>query len=318
MIAEFGMLVFCAVVSVGVTSGRKRVPASVTAAALTPFTFWLCGFYARTYALAPRDEVYCAALPYGLAVGGFLTLAAIPGVGLDRTAGLATLTFGFAGCAALRALLHDRVARVSPAEANPTALRAAKSWWTYPIKRVMDLALTLAAAPFAVAVGAAIALTIVLDDGGPVFFAQERAGHNDQPFRLYKFRTMRRGAGTAWAVANDERVTRAGRFLRRTSLDELPQLINVLRGEMSLVGPRPEMLSYARDFARRLPRYSQRHRVKPGITGWAQVTLPRVLTADDAADVLAADLFYVEHCSLALDGAIIAKTAAEVLFHRVV
>jgi lipopolysaccharide/colanic/teichoic acid biosynthesis glycosyltransferase len=317
-LADIAVLALCAVAIRGPRPARQRLPAVTTAAALTPFSFWLFGLYARTYATTPRDEVYAAALPGGFAVGCFLSLAAIPGTRFDRTAGLATLAAGVAGCAAVRALLHGRVARASPAAPNTTRRPPARGSAKHPIKRAMDLALTIAAAPLATVVGTAVALIIVVDDGGPVFFSQERVGCDGRIFRLYKFRTMRRRAGDAWAVAGDDRITRAGRFLRRASLDELPQLINVVRGEMSLVGPRPEMVSYARDFAQRLPRYPERHRVKPGITGWAQVTLPRVLTADDAAAVLAADLFYVEHCSLALDGAIIAKTAVEVLFHRVV
>ena len=162
------------------------------------------------------------------------------------------------------------------------------------------------------------AIAIARESSGPIFFRQERVGKDGKPFRIFKFRTMRVGAGDAWAKPGDQRITKIGAFLRRTSLDELPQIFNVLRGEMSIVGPRPEMTSFAREFTASIPNYAQRHVVQPGITGWSQVYLKRNLEPEDMTSVLPFDLFYVEHASLLLDAALILKTASEVLFHRAV
>ena len=298
------------------THGRKNASAIVVATILTPLSLAACARYTHSFANAPQDECYAMTVPGLVALGGFFSLSAIPGVALDRVTGLAALGYGFAGCAGLRALLHQRVVRLN-ARSNGARVVRARGAVGAAIKRIVDVLLTAAVTPAAALVGAGVALAIVLDGGGPVFFVQERVGRNGRPFKLYKFRSMRAAAGDAWAIAGDPRVTRIGRFLRATSLDELPQLANVLRGEMSLVGPRPEMPMYAERFAQRLPHYYQRLYVKPGITGWAQVTLPRVLTDDDMASVLSADLFYIANASLVFDGAIIAKTAIEVLFHRV-
>ena len=161
-----------------------------------------------------------------------------------------------------------------------------------------------------------IAAAIRLEGPGPVFFRQERVGRDGRVFRLWKFRSMRIDAGPDWATDRDERVTRVGAFIRRFSLDELPQLFNVFRGEMSLVGPRPEMREWAEMFAKRLPRYAERHAVRPGITGWTQINLRRHLTPDDAPEVLEHDLFYIENWSFLLDLSILLKTASEFLFHH--
>jgi lipopolysaccharide/colanic/teichoic acid biosynthesis glycosyltransferase len=152
----------------------------------------------------------------------------------------------------------------------------------------------------------------------PVLFTQRRVGRDGRTFVLFKFRTMKRDAGADWVRPGDSRITRTGSFLRRTSIDELPQVFNVLRGDMSIVGPRPEMVEFARDFAQRLPSYDQRHVVPPGITGWAQLYWKRNLDPSDVTDVLRYDLFYVERASLVLDTALLLKTIAEVLFHRAV
>ncbi len=122
-------------------------------------------------------------------------------------------------------------------------------------------------------------------------------------------------SGPTWAKQGESRVTRFGRWLRRTSIDELPQLLNVLRGEMSLIGPRPERPFYVEQFRARVPRYDERHLVRPGITGWAQVNMRRILDPSAATEKLAYDLFYLEHWSLFLDATILLKTAAEFLFH---
>jgi exopolysaccharide biosynthesis polyprenyl glycosylphosphotransferase len=183
-------------------------------------------------------------------------------------------------------------------------------------KALFDRTLSLLALVLLSPVLLLVAAAIRLEGPGPILFKQERVGRYGRTFRVWKFRSMRVGAGAEWATQGDKRVTRVGAFLRRFSLDELPQLFNVLRGEMSLVGPRPEMRAYAELFAQRLARYGERHLVRPGITGWTQINMRRHLTPDDAAEVLEHDLFYIENWSILLDLSILLKTASEFLFHR--
>ena len=187
------------------------------------------------------------------------------------------------------------------------------------LRRIFDLAWTLPALVLLAPLFGLLALGVALDSGRPVFFRQERVGRNGKVFDVLKFRTMRvdaeAGTGPIWASAGEARVTRFGRWLRRTSLDELPQLINVLRGEMSLVGPRPERPYYVERFRALMPRYDERHLVRPGITGWAQINMRRVLQPSAAGEKLSHDLFYLEHWSIFLDATIVLKTAAEFLFH---
>ena len=158
-----------------------------------------------------------------------------------------------------------------------------------------------------------VAVLIKLDSPGPVFFVQRRYGFNQQPFRIIKFRTMRTlddGAVIRQASANDPRVTRIGRWLRRWNIDEVPQLFNVLTGDMSLVGPRPHALSHDREYERRISLYARRHNVKPGITGWAQIHGHRGETDTDEKmrSRVEHDLFYIDNWSLWLDLKIIART----------
>ena len=167
----------------------------------------------------------------------------------------------------------------------------------------------------------AIALAIKLDSPGPVLFRQRRHGFNHRVIDVYKFRTMRvaqDGRRVDQAQKNDPRVTRVGRFLRRTSLDELPQLINVMRGEMSLVGPRPHALAHNHYYRERLDRYASRHRVKPGLTGWAQIHGLRGPTEDPEKmrRRVQMDLYYIENWSLWLDLKIIAATPFVGFVHR--
>ncbi len=154
------------------------------------------------------------------------------------------------------------------------------------------------------------AIAIKLESKGPAFYTQERMGLDGRPFQMIKFRSMRQDAessGIGWTVENDPRVTRIGRFMRKTSWDEMPQLINVLLGEMSLVGPRPERPFYVQQFRSQIPRYMERHREKAGMTGWAQVNGLRGDTS--IAERTAYDLWYVENWSLWLDVKIIIRTA---------
>jgi exopolysaccharide biosynthesis polyprenyl glycosylphosphotransferase len=188
------------------------------------------------------------------------------------------------------------------------------------IRRVFDLALTAPAVVLLSPLLALVSLAIVLDSGRPIFFRQTRVGRFGKTFDVLKFRTMRVDAeaesGPQWAKPGEPRITRIGRWLRRTSIDELPQLLNVLRGEMSLIGPRPERPFYVDRFRAMLPRYDERHMVRPGITGWAQINMRRILDPSSVGEKLSYDLFYLEHWSLFLDATILLKTAAEFLFHE--
>jgi Undecaprenyl-phosphate glucose phosphotransferase len=186
---------------------------------------------------------------------------------------------------------------------------AAESVSYFLAKRIFDLAFSGLVLLLAFPVMAAIAIAIKLTSAGPVFFSQERVGLKGQIFKMYKFRTMRTGikeADATRAVPDDPRRTKVGAFLRRTSLDELPQFYNVLRGDMSVVGPRPEMLFFVRKFSTELARYNTRHYVKAGITGWAQVNGLRGDTS--ITERVQYDLYYLRHWSIAFDLQIILLT----------
>jgi sugar transferase (PEP-CTERM system associated) len=165
-----------------------------------------------------------------------------------------------------------------------------------------------------------IALAIKMDSPGPVFYRQQRVGKFDKPFTLFKFRSMRAdaeaGGNPLWAQRHDTRVTRIGRFIRTTRIDELPQLVNVLRGEMSLVGPRPERPHFVEQLSRAIPFYRQRSYVKPGVTGWAQVNFPYGASVEDSREKLAYDLYYVKHRSVLLDAFILVSTIRVVLLRE--
>lgn len=165
-----------------------------------------------------------------------------------------------------------------------------------------------------------IALLIYLDSPGPIFYKQERLGLHGKPFRVYKFRSMRTDAENeghaVWAAEYDPRVTRVGRFLRTTHLDELPQLLNIMQGDMSLIGPRPEREAFINELRKTIPYYVCRLAVKPGLTGWAQVKYRYGRTENDALVKLQYDLYYIKRQSFMLDISIILKTVVEVLaFH---
>ena len=187
----------------------------------------------------------------------------------------------------------------------------------YPlVKRAMDVSLVFLSLPLTLPVMLIVALLIRFDSPGPVLFIQERVGQGGRPFRMIKFRTMRIDAerdGAKFARDGDHRVTRVGRWLRKFRLDELPQFWNVLKGEMSLIGPRPEQVPFARQFADEIPYYSYRHLVKPGITGWAQVTQGYAAGKEETWEKLEYDLYYVKHLSLWLDLLIILKTLRTIL-----
>ncbi len=161
---------------------------------------------------------------------------------------------------------------------------------------------------------------IKLESLGPIFFKQERVGRDGKLFTLWKFRSMRadaeRESGPVWAEENDNRVTRLGKFLRRTRLDEMPQLWNVLRGDMSLVGPRPERPFFVNQLAEKVPFYQLRHTVKPGVTGWAQINYHYGNSFQDSVEKLQFDLFYLKHMSVFLDLLIIIETIKTVLVRK--
>lgn len=184
------------------------------------------------------------------------------------------------------------------------------------VSRMLDVVLALALLALTAPVVALSALLVRLLDGAPVLFAQERVGHGGRTFRCFKLRTMRRDAeaqGPSWSPEDDPRVTSLGRVLRRFRIDELPQLVNVLRGDMAFVGPRAEQPYFVGKLEAQLPRYRLRHLVRPGLTGWAQVRCPYGSTFDDARRKLRFDLFYVKHRSAALDLAILFDTIRVVL-----
>jgi Undecaprenyl-phosphate glucose phosphotransferase len=193
--------------------------------------------------------------------------------------------------------------------------------WGVLRKAALDYGLGIVLTALMLPVMAAIALAIKLDSRGPVFFRQERYGFVNRVFWIWKFRTMRHGAATPTtlqATRNDARVTRMGRFLRRTSLDELPQLFNVLNGTMSLVGPRPHAVDHNEEYSKLIRGYFARHRVKPGITGWAQVNGFRgeTETVDKMEARVRYDIHYVENWTLLLDVKILATTVLAILRGR--
>ncbi len=155
------------------------------------------------------------------------------------------------------------------------------------------------------------AAAVRLDSAGPSLYRQRRVGKDGKAFDIYKFRSMRMDAeqdGARWAAADDDRITRVGRFIRRTRIDEIPQAFNILKGEMSFVGPRPERPEFVSTLEREIPHYHDRHLVKPGITGWAQVRHSYTASVEGARDKLCYDLFYVKHVSLLLDVLIVLMT----------
>jgi sugar transferase (PEP-CTERM system associated) len=188
-------------------------------------------------------------------------------------------------------------------------------------KRLAELIVALVSLVFAAPVMALIAIVIRLDSRGPASYTQERVGEKGTPFHLIKFRTMRVDAeaktGPVWAqTGEDPRVTRIGRLLRKSRLDELPQLFNVIRGEMSFVGPRPERPHFVEHFRKIIPYYDERHTVKPGITGWAQVKFRYGATIEDAEEKHQYDLYYIKHMSFLLDFTILADTLKVVVFGK--
>jgi sugar transferase (PEP-CTERM system associated) len=186
-------------------------------------------------------------------------------------------------------------------------------------KRLLDLTAASIGLILAAPIMLLVALAVRLDSPGPVLFRQERLGRGSKPFILWKFRSMRTDAeknGAVWAVQGDPRVTRVGRFIRATRLDELPQLWNVLIGDMSLVGPRPEREMFVRQLMEVSPWYEQRLVVRPGLTGWAQIKAPYASSFEESIEKLQFDLYYIKNLSIFLDISILLSTARIVLLGR--
>ena len=187
------------------------------------------------------------------------------------------------------------------------------------ISRMSDIALSLFLLILTLPLMLLTALAIKLDSAGPVFYRQERAGLGGVPFVLNKFRSMRIDAereGPVWAAKGDSRVTRIGALMRATRIDELPQLINVLSGEMSFIGPRPERPHFVEKLSAQIPFYQARLQVRPGLTGWAQVNYPYGASTEDARMKLSYDLYYVRHRSMLLDVLILFSTIRVILFQE--
>ena len=186
-------------------------------------------------------------------------------------------------------------------------------------KRLIDISVSSIILLLSLPLWPIIALLIILNSRGPVFYIQQRVGGNESHFFLYKFRSMIDKAEkdeAVWADENDKRITLAGKFLRKLHLDELPQFWNVIRGEMSLVGPRPERPEFAEELKKKIPYYSLRHFMKPGITGWAQVNYPYASSLKDSQEKLEYDLYYISHMNLLFDIRILLKTLPIILLGK--
>jgi len=232
---------------------------------------------------------------------------------LDRRSGSRTIVWGLPDFA-------EQAARLVPVEALSEEWAqgrlASPSAAASVAKRILDLLLGAVFFLIGLPLGLVISLLIVLEAPGSVFYLQPRTGYRNRRFSVFKFRTMdepRELSDSKWAAVNDPRVTRFGRLLRLYRLNELPQLLNVLTGNMSLVGPRPELPDFARMLAQEIPCYNRRHLVKPGMTGWAQVNFRYGATVDEARIKLEYDLYYVKHCSVWLDIYILLRTIVIIL-----
>lgn len=184
------------------------------------------------------------------------------------------------------------------------------------VKRCFDILFSLVGLTFFFPVSIMIAIAIKLDSKGPIFYRQEREGEDGKIFHLLKFRSMCVDAeenGPVWAGMEDQRITRVGRLIRTLRFDEIPQMLNVLKGDMSFVGPRPERPFFTKQLKMEIPFYCQRNTIKPGITGWAQIRYPYGASKEDALEKLKYDLYYIKHMSLLFDLTIIFETAKIVL-----
>jgi sugar transferase (PEP-CTERM system associated) len=187
-------------------------------------------------------------------------------------------------------------------------------------KRMIDLVLSIIGLLLSTPIILLTAVAIKLDSPGPIFYRQERVGRNDAPFTIYKFRSMSDAAeanvGPVWAAEDDPRVTRVGKIIRKLRIDEIPQLFNVLKGQMSLVGPRPERPFFVQRLKQRIPYYSLRHSIKPGITGWAQISYSYGGSEEDALEKLQYDLYYIKNMSALFDLQVMFESVKVILLGR--
>jgi sugar transferase (PEP-CTERM system associated) len=194
-----------------------------------------------------------------------------------------------------------------------------KSIYNIKVKRILDIVFSILGLIISSIITIPVAILIKLESKGPVFYKQRRVGLNNRIFDCIKFRSMTVDAeknGAVWASKNDSRVTRVGKIIRKLRIDEIPQMWNVLKGEMSFIGPRPERPEFVEHLERKIPYYNLRHSVKPGITGWAQVCYPYGASEEDALEKLKYDLYYIKNLSLFLDFQILLKTAKVVLLRQ--
>ena len=214
--------------------------------------------------------------------------------------------------------------RISTRELRPSQLIFSAELGPNPnrvlLQSVYSMTIAFVAAVVTLPIMALVAIAVKLSSSGPALYRQRRVGKNDVPFMLYKFRSMYANAeaqsGAVWAKKDDPRITPVGRWLRRLRLDELPQLFNVLKGDMSVVGPRPERPEFVAELERRIPYYRQRHCIKPGITGWAQINHKYGDTIEDTIIKLEYDLYYIKNLAPALDAFIMFHTAKVMLLSR--
>ncbi|HLX11817.1 MAG TPA: sugar transferase, partial [Bacteroidota bacterium] len=189
--------------------------------------------------------------------------------------------------------------------------------WERAVKRTIDLGVAFVTLAIGLPLWLIIAVAIKLNSRGPIFYVQERTGKDGEQFRMLKFRSMmadaEKDSGPVWANKSDPRVNVVGRFLRRTKLDEIPQLINVLEGDMSLVGPRPERKYFVEQLSKEIPLYARRLKVRPGVTGWAQVKHKSDENIDDVKKKVQYDLYYIENMSIRMDIKILLNTILVVL-----
>jgi lipopolysaccharide/colanic/teichoic acid biosynthesis glycosyltransferase len=318
-------------------------PFSITLSLVIVAVGWIVGLYRRRVCLDRRRVLI------GVPVAAFLTIPAAlgfaPVFGIHFTGELVfamvsawmslalLIRTGFAffsmhrsaawrpnGTGASRETVRDGRIDVFSAETAGSfpAGRRDESWASRIARRAMDIVVSLALIVATVPLLLVVAVLIPLDSPGPVLYRQERTGLRGKPFRLLKFRSMSVNAepdGIAvWARRNDPRMTRLGAIIRAARIDELPQLFNVLRGEMSMIGPRPERPMFVDELSRIIPLYDRRHDVRPGLTGWAQVNYPYGASVSDAREKLAYDLWYVSNRNMLLDLLILVLTVRVVLF----
>lgn len=216
--------------------------------------------------------------------------------------------------------LTGRISPESLSEPELFLTSSAPGRATRVAKRLVDIVLAVVGLGLSLPIFAVVAILVKLESRGPLFYSQERVGANGHTFRLSKFRSMRADAetssGPVWAVKDDPRITRVGRWLRKLRVDEIPQLWAVLCNDMSFVGPRPERPKFVKELEEKIPHYGRRHLVKPGVTGWAQINYSYGSSVDDAFIKLQFDLHYIKHHTLALDIAIVLRTIKVVVLQQ--